>query len=94
MRALRGQDLYPTVQLASANMNTKVGAKKLRPEFKIVEGEWISFEGGPTPARIGGTPIAAIGKPVAPPTLAEEIGDEIPEFGPPQGDSSADDIPF
>jgi hypothetical protein len=77
MRALRGAGVFPVVELASAPMKGKFA--KTRPEFKIRE--WTDLSGGAAataPKAIESKPTAAIGRPVAQPTLQEAIDDEIP----------------
>jgi hypothetical protein len=78
MQALRGAGVLPMVELGSAPMNTKiVGVKKLRPEFRIVEDRWFSFGDGRDRPPLVSKPPPAIGKPVAPVTMKEELDDEI-----------------
>jgi hypothetical protein len=67
MRKLRGERVIPVVELSSKSMKTKWGMK-LRPDFRIID--WVNFSGPATPAISG---------PVAKPTSAEIINDEIPE---------------
>jgi hypothetical protein len=78
MQALRGASVLPIVELASAIMKTGIeGVRKLRPEFRIFEDRWISLEDGRDgPPRINKS-APAIGKPVAPVTMKEELDDEI-----------------
>jgi hypothetical protein len=69
MRSLRGANVVPIVQLSSAPMKTKHG-QKLRPDFTIVD--WSQLGGGESKA-------AGL-QSIAPPSLSEEMGDEIPTF--------------
>jgi hypothetical protein len=71
MRMLRGTRVVPIVSLGSKLMQTQFGSR-LRPEF-VVE-EWREL-GSPSPAI-----AAELGKKIAPPTLQEEMNDEIPSF--------------
>jgi hypothetical protein len=67
MRVLRGAKFFPVVELANAPMKTRHGVSKLRPEFKVAG--WCRIgDGKATPAI----------EHVKPPTVAEEVGDEIP----------------
>jgi hypothetical protein len=71
MRALRGRAVVPLVRPGSRPMPTKHGVKQ-RPEFVIVEWRDLgSLQAAPTT-------VPALGKPVEPPSLKEEMGDEIP----------------
>jgi hypothetical protein len=70
MRMLRGARVVPVITLGNKLMQTNFGSR-LRPEFVIQD--WREL-GAPSPA------IAEIGKKIAPPTLAEEMNDEIPSF--------------
>jgi hypothetical protein len=73
IRMIRGGTrVVPIVSLGNKLMQTNFGSR-LRPEFVIQE--WREL-GAPAPA------IAApeIGKKISPPTLAEEMNDEIPSF--------------
>jgi hypothetical protein len=72
IRMIRGTRVVPIVSLGNKLMQTQFGSR-LRPEFVIQE--WREL-GAPAPA------IAApeIGKKSAPPTLDEEMNDEIPSF--------------
>jgi hypothetical protein len=74
MSALRGSQVLPLVRLGSATMTTSFGPKA-RPDF-IVQ-DWRSF-GGNQPAQIAPPTASTIGKPVAEPTTAEEVGDSVP----------------
>jgi hypothetical protein len=79
MRALRGRGVFAVVELGSAPMKGKFA--KTRPEFKIRE--WTDLGGGAAataavPKAIESKPTAAVGRPVAAPTLQEEISDTIP----------------
>jgi hypothetical protein len=71
MRMLRGARVVPVITLGNKLMRTNFGSR-LRPEFVIQE--WREF-GAPSPAL-----TAEAGKKIAPPTLAEELNDEIPSF--------------
>jgi hypothetical protein len=80
MQKLRG-DVLPVVTLSAKPMKTKFGLKQ-RPHFEIVE--WQTFGGGDGGGKViehkpsdGG--VAAIGKPVKEPTLAEELDDDLPD---------------
>jgi hypothetical protein len=84
MRALRGANVVPVVELSAKAMKTKFGTKQ-RPHFKIID--WREL-GGPRvapaspPSAIAGPHAAAaiehVGSPVKPVTVAEELDDEIP----------------
>lgn len=71
MRRLRGAAVMPVVKLDSRPMRTKFGQKQ-RPEFTVID--WRDL-GSQTPAA---TP--AIGKPVEPVTMKEELDDEVPSW--------------
>jgi hypothetical protein len=73
MRTLRGDRVVPLVELGNKPMPTKFGTKP-RPDFIVVE--WRNLGSPVAPAL---TP--EIGTKVEPPTLAEEMDDEIPNFG-------------
>jgi hypothetical protein len=70
MRAMRGDNVVPLVELSNKPMKTKFG-QKLRPDFKIVGwrnlGVGLSKEAAPL--QIGS---------VAPPSIGEEMRDSIP----------------
>jgi hypothetical protein len=74
MRMLRGAKVLPVVTLGSAQMKTKYGTKA-RPDFIIVD--WRDF-GPTTPALPSPSTTPALGSPVAPVSLAEELNDSIP----------------
>lgn len=78
MRMARGQQVVPIVSLGSAPMKTQMGEKK-RPEFVIED--WRIFGG---PSGGGGitkvTALEHLGQPVKPPTSAELMNDELPDF--------------
>jgi hypothetical protein len=84
MRQLRGVSALPLVKLESRQMKTKFGTKQ-RPEFVIVE--WRELANQPEVKAIEHKPkaddakAAKPGRPVAPPTLSEELNDVIPTFG-------------
>ena len=73
MRALRGSNVCPVVELSARPMKTRYGTKR-RPEFQVVE--WRDL-GGPT-AVAATSPTPQIGGPVAAPTSQEIFNDEIP----------------
>jgi hypothetical protein len=73
MQRLRGGNALPVVKLESKPMKTKFGTKQ-RPEFTVVEWREIGANGGAVKA-IEHQPV---GKAVKPPTVAEELNDEIP----------------
>jgi hypothetical protein len=73
MRALRGSNVCPIVELAARAMKTKFGVKR-RPEFQVVE--WRDFGGPAAIAVSSSTP--QIGKPVAEPTSKEIFDDSLP----------------
>jgi hypothetical protein len=73
MRRIRGANVVPIVELTSANMKTQWGQKK-RPEFKIID--WREIGGDGSAARQI-EQQADVGKPVTPPTISEELNDEI-----------------
>jgi hypothetical protein len=75
MRRLRGSDVFPVVTLSDVHMNTRFGGRQ-RPHFKVAR--WVALGSN------GGDGVAVEG-PKAPqltalkkPTVAEEIGDELP----------------
>ena len=71
IRRLRGENVFPRVELDVAPMKTRFGMKK-RPDFKILE--WVDLNSG--------TPLPAADAPqlqkVEEPTVAEDLNDEIP----------------
>jgi hypothetical protein len=67
MRVLRGAKVIPIVELANKPMKTRHGGSKLRPHFKIAG--WCGIEVDKA------TPLI---EHVKPPTVAEELDDEIP----------------
>jgi hypothetical protein len=75
MRRLRGANVVPLVELTSKPMKTRYGVKQ-RPEFKILE--WRNLSGGSFAAQLTKIEPQAIGKPVKPPSLSEDLDDEIP----------------
>ena len=87
MRRLRGPNVHAVVLLSDTFMNTKWGGRQ-RPHFKIVR--WISLgsESGqvealppPPPApQTTSQPDLPLNE-VQEPSLAEEMNDEIPDFG-------------
>jgi hypothetical protein len=68
MRQIRGERVYPLVQLGAKPMRSKYGIK-LRPSFEIIG--WRGHGGAPLPAL-------PPGKPVTPPSSDEIISDAIP----------------
>jgi hypothetical protein len=74
MRGLRGTRVVPLVTLGAKTMKTKFG-QKMRPEFKIIDWRDLGGVQTTTPA------IEHIGKSVEPPSLKEELNDEIPWLG-------------
>jgi hypothetical protein len=72
MRKLRGLNVYAVVTLAAKHMKTRFGRRQ-RPHFVIVR--WITL--GDT-AEAAALPAPA--REVQEPSLAEEMGDEIPDF--------------
>jgi hypothetical protein len=74
MRKLRGARVVPIVSLGSKLMATQYGSR-LRPEFVVQE--FREF-GAPSPAIAPAEP-----KKIAPPTLEEEMDDELPMFNDP-----------
>jgi hypothetical protein len=79
MRRFRGANCTAVVKLGSRVMRTQFGQKR-RPEFEIER--WFSFGEEAAPAQIEHKPSL---KEVAPPTLSEEMGDEIPSWVTEQG---------
>jgi hypothetical protein len=71
MRAIKGEHVIAEVELASKPMKTKFG-QKIRPHFDVVG--WKTFDTGHKPAQLE-SPRGI--QPVEPPTLGEEIKDEI-----------------
>jgi hypothetical protein len=74
MRALRGENVVPLVELGSAPMKTRFTASKQRPAFTVVEWRYLGGGNGGAPA------IEHKPTPVEPVTLAEELNDEIPSW--------------
>jgi hypothetical protein len=74
MSALRGVPVRPIVKLGWAEMPSSFGPRP-RPDF-VVE-DWRSF-GGEQPAQLAPPTPEQIGKPVAEPTVSEEIGYDLP----------------
>jgi hypothetical protein len=73
MRALRGRDVFPLVELSSAPMKVtkKAAGMKMRPEFRVVD--WTDLSGNATAApQLGkpSAPVAAAPAPVAKPVVA------------------------
>jgi hypothetical protein len=66
IRGCKGAGFYPVITLADTHMPTRFGGRQ-RPHFIVKRWE-----------KIGGTPAAAISTTVAPPTLKEDLKDEIP----------------
>jgi hypothetical protein len=95
MRRLRGPNVYPVITLADKFMNTKWGGRQ-RPSFRIVRWVSLGSESGqvevlppPSPPM---TPKEQLdpqttAQPELPlnevkePSLAEDMDDEIPDFG-------------
>jgi hypothetical protein len=77
MRRLRGESVTAVVSLGLKAMKTQFGQKQ-RPDFVIEK--WFGFGGGEGAAQIEHKPDGGGGafKKIAPPTLAEEVGDEVP----------------
>ena len=76
MRAMRGADVFPVVELSSAPMKTKMGTK-IRPDFRVVGWRQLG-DGEPGPVTGAPPTTPAIGKPVAPVSNREALDDEIP----------------
>jgi len=82
MRRLRDDNVVPEVELTAKPMKTRFGVKQ-RPEFRIVG--WVLLGGGDAVALPGGGrggngggQLALPGlTPVTPPSLKEELNDEI-----------------
>jgi hypothetical protein len=90
MRKLRGAHVYPIVRLSDTFMPTAFGGRQ-RPHFEIKR--WVSF--GPDekalpaplgPKQNGPGQLCTVG----PPTLAEEMNDEIPSFDERQDNGASD----
>jgi hypothetical protein len=92
MRALRG-NVVPIVKLDSRPMQTKFG-QKMRPDFTVIEWRELSPQNGggaieqkTVPQIEQAKPDAkpatkkktTIGKPVKPPTIQEELNDDLPD---------------
>jgi hypothetical protein len=88
MRKLRGAHVYPIVRLSDTFMPTRFGGRQ-RPHFEIKR--WVSFrpdeQALSAPPRLSNSasqPTAQSApeqlRTVAPPTLTEEMNDEIPSF--------------
>jgi hypothetical protein len=87
MRRLRGPNVYPVVTLGDKFMNTKYGGRQ-RPFFVIKRWVRLGGEGGevealpaPAPPKTPQQALDEFAKPVAEPSLREELNDEIPDFG-------------
>ena len=93
MRRLRGPNVYPVIALSNTFMNTRFGARQ-RPYFKIVRWVRLGGEGGevealpppPSSATAQSAPVTQTSAQsdlplVTEPSLAEEMSDEIPDFG-------------
>jgi hypothetical protein len=83
MRRFRGEHVYPVITLSDAFMNTRFGGRQ-RPHFEVKR--WIKFGGKrgevealPPPAHPT-QPELPLNE-VTEPSLAEEMDDEIPDFG-------------
>jgi hypothetical protein len=88
MRKMQGVSVYPVVQLGKATFQGKFGPK-ITPEFNIVDWRELGGDGAALPSA----PVAQIehkptetpkepvqyGKPVKPPSLSEELNDDLPE---------------
>jgi hypothetical protein len=80
MRRLRGNNVVPQIELSCKPLKTRFGLKQ-RPEFKIVGWHLLGGSDGsaPTLSGGGGEQLALRGlSSVTPPTLDEELNDEIP----------------
>jgi hypothetical protein len=73
MCALKGVPVMPLIELRSIPMRNKYST--LRPDFRVVG--WRVFEGGALRVVDQNTPAL---KAIAPPSLKEELNDEIPDF--------------
>jgi hypothetical protein len=73
MRMLRGAQVVPVITLGNKSMPTKFGIR-LRPEFFVTG--WRNIGAAAAPAL-----THEVGTKVEEPTLAEELDDEIPDFG-------------
>jgi hypothetical protein len=87
MRRLRGPTTYPVIKLSRVWMNTRFGGR-YRPHFEIVRWVRLGGEGGeevealpPPPATPQQTTAQSDLPSVQQPSLAEEMNDEIPDFG-------------
>ena len=87
MRRLRGPNVYAVVLLSDTFMNTRFGGRQ-RPHFKIMRWTRLGGEGGevealpspsatPTQQTQPDLPLNEVKEP----SLAEEMDDEIPDFG-------------
>jgi hypothetical protein len=72
-RMIRGQRVYPIVELGKKSMKTKFGVKQ-RPEFIIHDWRYL----GPAIPNTEVKAIEHIGEPVKPPTTAEIFSDDLP----------------
>jgi hypothetical protein len=75
-----GRTASPVVELGSAPFNTDYGMQK-RGDFKVLDRPWFDLSG--SQALPDSSP-----KQLLAPTLAQELGDQIPDFG------AKDDAPF
>jgi hypothetical protein len=77
MRAMRGDNVVPLVELSTRAMKTSFGTKQ-RPEFAVVE--WRALGGGTSLVEQTAAPAIEHkpGKPVKPVTISEEMNDALP----------------
>jgi hypothetical protein len=81
MRALRGGDVRPLVELSSRPMKTDFG-QKMRPDFEIID--WRDLGGGGSAALLGGSGGGSGGAPLVehkakptPPAKPKKIGKDV-----------------
>jgi hypothetical protein len=75
MTMLRGASVYPVVRLTSAPNPTKKYPLQFRPELEVTEWRQIGVE----QKVIESQPVAQIGTLVEPPTIREELDDDLPD---------------
>jgi hypothetical protein len=76
MRALRGERVFPLIELSSKSMRTRFGTK-IRPHFEILE--WRNLGGSSGALAIAPAPVDRLpGGPVTKPTASEIVNDRLP----------------
>jgi hypothetical protein len=80
MRSLRAENVAPIVKLAAKPMKTQYGMKQ-RPDFDVVEFRSLGGVLPNKPTLQIGNKVGSekIGEPVEPPTIQEELDDDLPD---------------